>query len=462
MSVVRITYTSPPPRAAGLPPGVTLQQIDGGPAYYADNGFTNATSTAFSPTGFSWDDPRFFPIINDFCFYPANSTSSFFELGLNVNTNVTDFDMSYLRDAGIWNTQAYPPVGTDTGAETVGWDLDEPNDWSVVTDFATSVGDNWAGRFFWVNWTWNQFGVTGNFGDVAMSTIMSTLISTSAGNVHINMPSGDIYWFSGSTITGGTGVEHEAPIIYGVSSMTTDQIARGCHYGDMTTQMRGWMTTYPAPVFGGIIELQAGLQDDTGVRLIIPAEMNQAAWSNIIHGARGIQYFGTTGPYESTFGFNPDPEAAQGGMPAQTISAQTQGVNTNTLITQLAPVINSPFALGYFTVSPPPVILSATTLDSGIDAMAKYVTNGGPSGLGTGLSGFGNGFYIIASTRDSENATDISATFTTADGYSGTVTAINADGGGTSYGTTYTLTASGGVFSDTLATGLSVRIYYIP
>src|SRR5262249_54429189 len=38
-----------------LPPGVTLQQIDGGPTYYADHGFTYAVNMR-------WDDPNFFPI----------------------------------------------------------------------------------------------------------------------------------------------------------------------------------------------------------------------------------------------------------------------------------------------------------------------------------------------------------------------------------------------------------------
>ena len=38
-----------------LPSGVTLQQIDGGPNYYANNGFTYAVNAG-------WDSPSFFPI----------------------------------------------------------------------------------------------------------------------------------------------------------------------------------------------------------------------------------------------------------------------------------------------------------------------------------------------------------------------------------------------------------------
>ena len=69
---------------------------------------------------------------------------------------------------------------------------------------------------------------------------------------------------------------------------------------------------------------------------------------------------------------------------------------------------------------------------------------------------FPPGFYIFATYRGSQTATGISrATFTVAGGYSGTVYALNADGGYTTYGAAYTLTASGGVFCDTLATGSS-------
>src|SRR5579862_9048323 len=58
-----------------LPTGVTLQQIDGGPNYYCSNGFTYACSSTFN--GMSWDDPRFFPIGDDYPFYPSNSTATF-------------------------------------------------------------------------------------------------------------------------------------------------------------------------------------------------------------------------------------------------------------------------------------------------------------------------------------------------------------------------------------------------
>ena len=40
---------------SSLPAGVTLRDIDGGPSYYADHGFTYAAQAG-------WDRPDFFPI----------------------------------------------------------------------------------------------------------------------------------------------------------------------------------------------------------------------------------------------------------------------------------------------------------------------------------------------------------------------------------------------------------------
>lgn len=425
-----------------LPPGVTLQQIDGGPTYYASNGFTYAANAGFN--GMSWDDPRFFPIASDYCFYSDNSTATFFDLGLNFTHRVTGgTDLSICRNAGIWAILT-PGEGTDYGEETVGWHIEEPGTWADIESIVQSAGAGIPGRFFQTAFTWNQlyFGtISGAPGDSTMPYVMNSPISTTAGNVHLNIPGTDLYWMAGNEITGMNGPPYEGSLIYGVSSnLTADQCARGPHYGDMVDTMRGWLTTYPAPVMGPYIENEDALL--TGGRLIIPPELNWAAWSVIIHGGRGLLYFGSTSDvdvsYRFTFGF------AQDIISGQSISIYDQAKATNALVTQLAPVINSQTALGYFTVSPPPVKLAGATPDSGIDAMAKYYTGGyTPS----------PGWYIFATTRDSETATSISATFTTADQYSGPVTVVNES---------RTVTATNGVFTDTFATGAAVHIYRIP
>jgi hypothetical protein len=121
-----------------------------------------------------------------------------------------------------------------------------------------------------------------------------------------------------------------------------------------------------------------------------------------------------------------------------------QAQATNALIKQLAPVLYSPFLTNYFTVDPAPVTISPYTPDSGIDASTRYYSGGGT---------LTNGFYIFATPRESQTATNIQATFTTIDSYSGPVTVVNES---------RTVTATNGSFNDTFATGTTVHIYSIP
>lgn len=416
-----------------LPPGVTLRPIDGGPTWYADNGFNAA-----------WDNPAFFPLGQDYCFYPAHSTATFKALGLNFTHRVTsDMDLSVLRAAGIYVMQGTGDTPAGTGTETIAWHLEEPSSWSDIQSQAgVAFTRGMTGRFLQCSFTWNQlfYGtISGAPGDSTMPFVMDSPIST-AGNAHLNIPGDDIYWFAGSTVTDGGGPPYYGQQIYGTAALlTADQCARGPHYGDMIDKMRTWLGTYPAPVISAYIETDDGLVG-TGSRQITPPEWNWAMWSSIIHGARGIICFSTTSNFSdgATFGFQTTIQSGQ------SVSMYNQAVATHGLITQLAPVINSPFAQGYFTVSPPPVILNGATPDSGIDAMAKYYTGGGA---------LANGFYIFATTRASQTATNIAATFTCAGGYTGPVTVV---------GESRTVNAAGGVFHDTFATGATVHVYQLP
>jgi hypothetical protein len=96
----------------------------------------------------------------------------------------------------------------------------------------------------------------------------------------------------------------------------------------------------------------------------------------------------------------------------QSISIYEQTINTNTLVKQLAPVINSPNAKGYVTVNPASGEIQPLPLArgkglpafSGIDMVAKWYQGGGA---------LANGFYIFASTRMSQSSqTNIAAIFT--------------------------------------------------
>jgi hypothetical protein len=262
---------------------------------------------------------------------------------------------------------------------------------------------------------------------------MSTPISTSTGDRHLNVPADDIYWFAGSP----AGFWHYVGgLIYNNGTdLTTAQTGRGDHYGDLVDVMRGWVSTYPAPVSSPYIETEDGLLGDAGKRKITPPELDWAVWSSLVHGARMVQYFGTTSNYGtgSTFGF---PKTVAAG---QTISVYDQAKATNARVKSVAPILNSPFALGYVTVDKPGYVFPNATLSlaNGIDLMAKYS---------------GGQFYVFATVRGAPSQTNISATFTTKDGYTGPVTVV---------GEGRTVEATGGVFSDTFASAATAHIYRV-
>jgi len=159
--------------------------------------------------------------------------------------------------------------------------------------------------------------------------------------------------------------------------------------------------------------------------------MNWAVWSSIIHGARGIDYFdhSFSGPQVSDM--NVEETYFQTVQPGQSISIYAQIKATDAAIKQLAPVINSPNALGYVQISP------AASQYSGVEAMAKY---------------YNKQFYIFAETRDSMTMTNIAATFTLADKAATNVTVVNEN---------RTISVSNGVFKDTFASAATVHIYQI-
>jgi hypothetical protein len=439
-----VTAPSSGPPPSGLPSGVTLRPIDGGPNYYCGSGLTYACNGG-------WDSPSFFPILDDYAFYPSNSAATFKDLGLNTDVRVTGgTDMTFLRNAGIWAVQSGDTT-TNTGSETTGAHIEEPGSWSNITSQASSLNSQFglSGRFLQPSFTWNQLyysnvsgSACGGSGTMSMQEIMSCTTGMPGGR-HLNIPTDDLYWFAGS---GVSAIQYQGGMIYtSKGTATADQMARGSNYGDMVDTMRGWLTSYPAPA-APYIETEDGLVN--GGREITPPELNWAVWSTIVHGARLIVYFGTTSNFgsESTFGFS------QNVLPGQSISMYAQAKATDTLVNNLAPIINSPFALGYASVTPAAYVFPTPHLvwDSGIDLMAKYYTGGAYS---NSSGSFSNGFYLFASPRGSESQKNINATFTTADGYSGPVTVV---------GENRTVQATHGVFTDVFATGSTIHIYQIP
>ena len=141
-----------------LPPGVTLEQIDGGPNYYSSNGFTYAANAG-------WDSPNFFPI--GAWAAPISTTSDaarWADLGWNTAWVPAHANQSVLQTAHIslvisvesgWTD--YTNYGFTPGPETVGIETyDEPSTLAqgVTTPLSTTPNSLQDGRFWWMNNTW--------------------------------------------------------------------------------------------------------------------------------------------------------------------------------------------------------------------------------------------------------------------------------------------------------------------
>ena len=448
----------PPTPAARLPRGVTTQRIDGGPNYYCANGFNYACKDG-------WDNPAFVPIIDDYAFY-GNSASSFKSMGMNTSVRVTGgTNLAKLRAANIWAIAA-DDAAKNFGSETIGAHVEEPSTWSDITSQATTLGGLFglSGRFIQASFTWSQihYGhISGSAcgdkgGQMSMQQIMTCTSGMPDGR-HVDIATDDVYWFAGQNVSDAE--QYYCGVIYRqAGSCTAAQTAEASHYGDMVDTMRQWVNGNlrgaegRAPV-APYIETDDGLVE--GGQPIKPTELNWAVWDTIVHGARMIFYFGNTSDNgtgnNGQFGFS---NRVQSG---QTVSDAAQATHTNTLVENLAPIINSPFADGYASARnggytfPTPDRLLGT--GSQMDVMAKYYSG---AAFSNSSGKFRGGFYIFATPRGEETGTNIRAIFRIKGNNSGRVHYVCACSPRQSSGS---VPVSHHRFTDTFAKATDVHIY---
>jgi hypothetical protein len=422
-----------------LPQGVTLQQIDGGSTYYADHGFTYALNAG-------WDSPSFFPI--GLWLPPMLSQSDvnrWVDLNINTAFQVTgNSNLSLLRSNGIsliGTVQAFNG-GADYGNETVGL-LGADENWlssyNLVGSTPNRIQDH---RFWWLQGEWHisafrSINTAPVDGTMTMGQIMALPMATPNGTTrHFDMLSADIYWMiGGHEYTHGAGnTPPQGGKIYRLGrDMTSDEATRAARYGDQVDVYRSFQTTYPAPIMQFIENGEPGNAGNDS-DYITPAEMNAAVWSSIIHGARAIVYFNHTfcGSHQSHD--NLAQQFYRTVQPGQVTSIYNQVKATNALVKSLAPVINSPFSIGYVSVSP------MATDFGGFDVMAKWYKN--------------SQFYIFAMPRYSQSLTNKTATYTIKDTGASQVTVLNEN-------RTIPITNGGTQFTDTFANGNTVHIYRV-
>src|SRR6266480_6361460 len=151
-----------------LPLGVTLQQIDGGPTYFADHSFTYAVNMG-------WDDPNFFSVgIWNGTILTQADVDRWNDLGLNT---MVGFGPSYMPSSAFTLMQnngiSYIADVGDLSASPANLPnlvgilaTDEPNSFSEVSTPISTTSNAYQDHRFWYennNWyfmTPSQGGLT--------------------------------------------------------------------------------------------------------------------------------------------------------------------------------------------------------------------------------------------------------------------------------------------------------------
>jgi hypothetical protein len=289
-----------------------------------------------------------------------------------------------------------------------------------------------------------------------------------SGRPHsVGMYSIDCYF-----IGGGPAANNDTSNNPGIMDISTvDQYRRGCHYGSCVDLHRsfsnGQNTAIGSPMNAAVnigntsgapakiplstyLENQDGGSGQPSSSFITPPEMNWAMWSMLIHGARFIVFFAysATGHGPANCGF------ARRVQSGQSIPIYQQGINCAMQIADLARIFNSPFALGYCAVSPHGYLFPKPEnnwLNGGIELCVHWYQAGAFTGshFYNGFN-FTNGFYIFATTRNSETVTNTSATFTINDPNASSVNVIGES-----------IPIVGGQFTDAFANAWTVHLYQV-
>ena len=481
-----------------LPSGVTLQAIDGETMltattmsnnYYTSHGYTFVTNNPSYP-GVNWDNPATFPICNFFGVYQAD-IPTFQSLKFN-NPNTTNFSGTSIAVTGVadWGNGAgnftplitasifgFPSEGdipsSSWGNWTPGFHVDDnvslPSD---LQGYINGYGAAVNNRIFSQVLSHNFITAPGLGAQNSVQLLSSNnFVKPGGGTLGIGIIGADFYWFAVSQdVTGNASGAFQAggmlaiPMATGgTPNATTDQMARGSNYGNMIDVYRSFGNgTNPGPgssafgtsyapskiVSNAYIETLNGLWTEESI-VILPAQYNWASWSSIIHGVRLITYFTNTSTAHGQ-GYSP--------------SMATQAIATNTLIDNLARIINSPFAKGYVSsVSPHGYIFPVyeqNWLNGGIEVCVHWYQGGTYTPASGPLSGVNltNGFYIFSDTRyGGSQAFPVTATYTINDpNATSAVLIFSTD---SDQGNTYTI--SGGSFSVSFTSASSVKIFQV-
>ncbi len=376
---------------------VVLRQVDGGPNYY---------SRVSHPLP---SDPSFFPLGVWYESVVDRSADLDKDAGLNVYVGLTgDSKLSLVQRNGmraILQQSEFRP--TDSPA-AVGWLLSDEIDMQQGPERGYTALDGIVARLP------NDHRMRyANYGKGVMFWETDAQAERFVNDFQ-DIVSADIYWFTDPNVAGGSEggrlLNHGRPL-------TSTETRRAANYGYTVDRMRALnVMGGPRKPIWNFVEVCWPFSESAAQngRAILPAEIKAAVWQGIIAGARGIIYFN-----HSFGGPNPSQHCLR---EAAYAAARAAVKSTNALVTQLAPVLNAPFADGFVKASP------------SVRTMAKV---------------YNEKYYVFAGSKENEASTP---TLSLAQVDSGTATVI---------GENRTIPIANGQFSDTFADGNAIHIYRI-
>ncbi|RKP48187.1 hypothetical protein D7S89_12670 [Trinickia fusca] len=397
--------------AAALPPGVTLQDIDGGTSYYAK--WTNAF-----PSG-----ANFYPI----GVFPSEATpSSLAAIGINFFAPTRD------DNAGVWAPVWNNPNGNDmTGVYA------QPGFYAGGAFYTQSGSTPWGPRAAFdvfgdeLDGNGTQFfeqvptSISSNnqkneWGGLTAAAFLGALKASRAAD-----PTRPIYLQVTTSLMDGGINDHYSLADKQAICASTDifsfdiypLVFRGGSVFDMADQVkeaRGYCRNAKAVFpFVEMDHMDGGSIDQIPI-YPMPAQTVAEVWNAVIAGARGVQYFDQFGNID---------EPAYDGNGHYAPGAMYNAIKTvNGQLTELAPVLNAPFANGYVTTT------------GNMSVMAKY----------------GNGHFTIFAIPHHAGAQTI--TFSVAGAPDTTATVLYEN---------RSVSIKGGQFNDTFADENTVHIYQV-
>lgn len=271
------------PRSASLPDSVTLREVDGGADFYGRFSPSLPAGADFFPVGL-WassvvDDTRW-PI------YRASGITTYVEPTPDSDpTLVADAGMTVLSSRGDGTNGRFTADEVDmwAGPGEAAWTGRFPGDGDVCEPVTAKCGytvlDTLAS-------TADENALTyGNFGKSVLFWGTDDQ-SRRFVNDYQDVVSADAYWFTDPNICGAT---EGGVLLAGGTAVPEASCRRAENYGATVDRVRGLVDPPGSKPVWAFVEV--GRPFENSPSSITPRDMQDAVWSSIVHGARGVVFF---------------------------------------------------------------------------------------------------------------------------------------------------------------------------